>query len=181
MGIESPHDRILKQLNKGFTSDTVKKAFRTLKKYPIYYHGYFIYGNIGETKEEMLCISKFAKEIGVDSITFQKLRIEKFSQLREIAEKAPGYYVTESGELYSDAYSHRALKKIGRHIKFSFYTPLQVAKIFSRSLKVKLFTLKEMMSFLAISPVLLKNIIARDIQKARLGDSLKRIFIRNKA
>ena len=66
-----------------------------LKKYPIYYHGYFIYGNIGETEEEMLYISKFAKEIGVDSITFQKLRIEKFSPLREIVDKTPGYHVTK--------------------------------------------------------------------------------------
>ena len=102
MGIESPHDRILAALNKGFDSATIRRSFEVLKKYPIYYHGYFIYGNIGETKEEMLAIAKFAKKINLDSITFQKLRIEKFSPLRKIAEDTPGYHVTAKGELYSD-------------------------------------------------------------------------------
>ncbi len=111
MGIESPHDRILAELNKGFNSGTIRKSFAVLKKYPIYYHGYFIYGNIGETEEEMLYIAKFAKEISLDSITFQKLRIEKFSPLRKIAENTPGYHVTSRGELYSDTYSHASLKK----------------------------------------------------------------------
>ncbi|MFC1646620.1 B12-binding domain-containing radical SAM protein [Candidatus Omnitrophota bacterium] len=106
IGIESPHDRILAQINKGFNSDMVRQAFTVLKKYPIFYNCYFIYGNIGETEEEMFYIAKFAKEIGVDCITFSKLRIEKFSPLREVAEKTPGYHVTDRGELYSDAYSH---------------------------------------------------------------------------
>ena len=179
VGIESPHDRILAELNKGFDSDTVKKCFAVLKKYPIYYHGYFIYGNIGETEEEMLCISKFAKEISLDSITFQKLRIEKFSPLKKIAEKTPGYHVTERGELYSDNYSHATLKKIGRKIKFSFYTPACLLKIVKKILIVKLFNFHEFMSFLWACPRLLKNIIAREIQKKRLGNSLKRIFIKN--
>jgi radical SAM superfamily enzyme YgiQ (UPF0313 family) len=180
IGIESPHDRILAQLNKGFDSDTVRKSFRVLKKYPIYYHGYFIYGNIGETEEEMLYISRFAKEIEVDSITFQKLRIEKFSPLRELAEKTPGYHVTESGALYSDTYSHAALKKIGRKIKFSFYRPARFLKMFKRCfIEVKFFTFGEMMSFLAVMPLLLKSVIAREISKGRLADSLKRTFVGN--
>lgn len=180
IGIESPHDRILTQLNKGFDSNMVRKSFAVLKKYPIYYHGYFIYGNIGETEEEMLCIPKFAEEIKVDSITYQKLRIEKFSPLRELAEKTPGYHVTESGALYSDTYSHAALKKIGRKIRFSFYTPLRCLRVLSRSLfVVRFFTLSEMVSLLLVMPRLLKSAITREIQKGRLGDSLRRTFISN--
>ncbi|MFA5271943.1 MAG: radical SAM protein, partial [Candidatus Omnitrophota bacterium] len=129
LGVESPHDRILAQLNKGFDSATIRKAFKVLNKYPIYYSGYFIYGNIGETKEEMLYISQFAKEIGLDSIACNKLRIEKFSPLRVLAENTPGYHITERGELYSDMYDYPALKKIGRTIKFSFYTPSRYLKI----------------------------------------------------
>jgi len=42
MGIESPHDHILAELDKGFDSATIRKHFAVLKNYPIYYHGYFI-------------------------------------------------------------------------------------------------------------------------------------------
>jgi len=181
IGIESPHDRILSELNKGFTSDEVRTCFEVLKKYPIYYHGYFIYGNIGETKEEMLYISKFAKEIHLDSITFQKLRIEKFSPLKEIAEKTPGCHITEKGEFYTDTYSHAALKKIGKQIKFSFYTPTKLLQIVRKLMIVRLFSIRDIMSFLVATPFLLKGVICREIQKNRLGDSLKRIFIRNTA
>jgi len=179
LGLESPHDWILEQINKGFNSAEIRKAFLVLKKYPIYYHGYFIYGNIGEAEEDMLYIAKFAKEIDVDSITFQKLRIEKFSPLKELAEKTPGYHVTERGELYSDAYSHATLKKIGKKIKFSFYTPLKLLKISKKFVIMRFFTLKEIASFVIASPRLLKSVIGREIEKNRLGDSLKRIFVKN--
>lgn len=179
IGIESPHDHILAELNKGFNSATLRRCFEVLKKYPIYYHGYFIYGNIGETEQEMLVIATFAKEIHLDSITFQKLRIEKYSPLRQVAENTPGYHVTDRGELYSDTYSHAALKKIGRQIKFSFYTPLQVVKILRKFIVVKFFTFKEIVIFMLAGPGLLWSVLAREVKKKRLGDSLKRIFVKN--
>jgi radical SAM superfamily enzyme YgiQ (UPF0313 family) len=179
LGIESPHDHILAQLNKGFDSSSIRRSFNVLRKYPIYYHGYFIYGNINETENEMLYIPRFAKEIGVDSITFQKLRIERFSGLKDLAESTPGYHVTDRGELYSDKYSHAALKKIGRSIKFSFYTPFRLMKIVKKALLVNLFSFREIVSFLILSPVFLKGLISREMEKKRLKDSLRRIFIRN--
>ena len=179
MGIESPHDHILAELNKGFDSREIRRSFAVLKKYPIYYHGYFIYGNIGETEKEMLYIAKFAKEISLDSITFQKLRIEKFSPLRKIAENTPGYHVTYRGELYSDTYSHASLKKIGRRIKFSFYSPLQILKILKKFAAVKFFTFNEIVVFMMAGPSLLWSVLAREMKKKRLGDSLKRIFVNN--
>lgn len=181
IGIESPHDRILAQLDKGFDSATVRKYFSVFKKYPLYYHGYFIYGNITETEEEMLYIAKFAKEIGVDSITFLKLRIEKFSPLREIVEKTPGYHIGTNDVLYSDTYSYAALKKIGRKIKFSFYTPSRFMHILKKCFQIKFFTYNDAMSLLGILPGLINNLTAREIQKGRLGDSLKRVFLSNKS
>ncbi|MBU0694309.1 MAG: B12-binding domain-containing radical SAM protein [Candidatus Omnitrophica bacterium] len=179
IGIESPHDRILAQLNKGFDSKTVREYFTVLKKYPFYCHGYFIYGNITETESEMLYIAEFAKEIGVDSITFLKLRIEKFSPLREIVEETAGYHIGSNDVLYSDAYSLAALKRIGRKIKFSFYPPSRVVHILKKCFQIKFFTWGDVASLLAIMPSLFKNLIAREIQKKRLGDSLKRTFMRN--
>ncbi len=181
VGIESPTDWILKQMNKGFDSQTIRDAFKVLKKYPIYYHGYFIYGNIGETEEEMLVIPQFAKEIGVDGITFNKLRIEKFSSLRELAEKTPGYHVTDTGALYSDKYSHAALKKIGRRMRFSFYTPMRFMKMIKRVfVDAHFFSAGELASFAFSIPLMLIAALKREKQKGRLGDSLKRIFIKNK-
>jgi radical SAM superfamily enzyme YgiQ (UPF0313 family) len=179
IGIESPHDWILKQLNKGFDSKTVRESFKVLKKYPFYYHGYFIYGNIGETEEEMLYISQFAKEIGVDSITFLKLRIEKFSLLKELVEKTPGYHIASNDAVYSDKYSYDALKKIGRRIKFSFYTPMRYPGMLGKCFRIKFFSLGDIIALLAAIPRLVAAVIAREIQKGRLKDSLRRTFIKN--
>jgi anaerobic magnesium-protoporphyrin IX monomethyl ester cyclase len=181
IGIESPHDRILKQLNKGFDSAAVRKYFRVLKKYPIYYHGYFIYGNIGETEEEMLYIAKFADEIGVDSITFLKLRIEKFSPLKEVVENTPGYHIGTNGVVYSDTYSYGDLKKIGRRIKFTFYTPFRFFKMMGKCFfGIRFFTLRDTLSLLIVLPLTLKNLLAREIEKGRLWDTIKRTFKINK-
>lgn len=180
IGIESPHDWILKQLNKGFDQNTIRKSFQVLRKYPFFYSGYFIYGNIGEKEEEMLYIAQFAKEIGVDAISCNKLRIEKFSALRELAEKTPGYHVTARGELYSDKYSHAALKKIGRRIKFSFYTPSRYIKIIWKNVFiVKFFTFKELIYFLLAAPAVIISVLAKEQRRGRLGESLKRTFIKN--
>ena len=182
VGIESPHDRILAQLNKGFDSATIRSAFKVLTKYPIFYNGYFIYGNIGETKEEMLYIPEFAKELGLDFISCNKLRIERFSPLRELAEKAPGYHITEKGELYSDSCSHAELKKIGRTMKFSFYTPSRFLKILWKGIfEAKFLTFGEIVSLFVVIPRLLASAIQRDIKRGRLADSLKRTFVVNKA
>ena len=109
LGVESPHDRILTQLQKGITQKEIREAFAILTQYDFYLHGYFIYGNIGESEEEMLYIPKFAQEIGLDSISFQKLRVEKFSPLKEVVESTPGYYYTRiGGHVYSDRYGPRS-------------------------------------------------------------------------
>ena len=180
IGIESPHDWILEQLNKGFNQAMVRKAFAVLTKYPIFYNGYFIHGNIGETEEEMLYIAQFAKEIGVDVITCNKLRIEKFSPLKELAERTPGYHVTERGELYSDAYSHASLKKIARKIKFSFYTPSRYIKIIWKNIFItKFFSFKEILFIFFAFPRILASVIIREKRRGRLKDSLKRTFIKN--
>ena len=179
IGIESPHDRILKQLDKGFDSATVRKSFAVLKKYRLYYHGYFIYGNIGETEEEMLYIAQFAKEIGVDSITFLKLRIEKFSPLKKIVEETEGYYIGSNNVVYSDTYSYGALKKIARRIKFAFYTPGQYLHILRKCFKIKFFRFSDMFMLTMTLPRIIVGALKREIERGRLSDSLRRTFIRN--
>jgi anaerobic magnesium-protoporphyrin IX monomethyl ester cyclase len=139
IGIESPHDRILKQLAKGITQQQVRQAFAVLTQYDFFLHGYFIYGNIGETEEEMLYIPKFAQEIKVDSISFHKLRIDKFSPLKEVVDKTPGYYYTHlGGPVYSDRYGRKELKQIRNRIRSEFYDLPQLIHIVKKARRIGL-------------------------------------------
>ena len=167
LGIESPHDRILDQLDKGFDSAAIRKSFEVLRKYPIFYHGYFIYGNIGETEEEMLYISRFAREIGVDSIACNKLRVNKFSPIKKVVENTPGYHINEKGDVYSDTYSASALKKINKRIKSSFYTPVKIFKIANKFISTGFLNTGDMFSLFATAPLLLKDVISSEIKKSR--------------
>ena len=134
IGVESPHDRILKQLAKGITQQQIRDAFAVLTKFDFWLHGYFIYGNISETEEEMLYIPKFAKEIKCDSISFQKLRVEKFSPLEEIIQNTPGYYYTRvGGSVYSDQFGRKELTQIRNKIRRGFYDLPQVLHLIRKA------------------------------------------------
>ena len=168
LGIESPHDRILKQLQKGITQQQIRDAFAVLTQYDFFLHGYFIYGNIGETEEEMLYIPKFAKEIGVDSISFQKLRIEKFSPLKEIVEATPGYYFERiGGPVFSEKYGRKELKKIRNRIRAEFYDLPQILHIARKAAKIKLVTGRDLLVALPNLPRLAYRLATRRTQKSR--------------
>lgn len=156
IGIESPHDWILEQLQKGITRQQVRDAFAVLTQYDFYLHGYFIYGNIGETEEEMLYIPKFAKEIKLDSISFQKLRIEKFSPLKEVVEATPGYYYNRiGGPVYSDRYGRKELKHIRNRIRSEFYDLPQILRIVKKAGRIGLFDWRDLMTAFPNLPLLM--------------------------
>ena len=156
IGIESPHDRILKQLQKGITQQQIRDAFEVLTQFDFFLHGYFIYGNIGETEEEMLYIPKFAKEIKVDSITFQKLRVEKYSPLKEIVDSTPGYYYHNiGGHVYSEQYGREELKKIRNRIRSQFYDLSQILHIARKAQRIGLFRARDLSPAIPYLPLLL--------------------------
>jgi magnesium-protoporphyrin IX monomethyl ester (oxidative) cyclase len=162
IGIESPHDRILQQLQKGITQQQVRDAFAVFAQYDLYLHGYFIYGNIGETEEEMLYIPKFAKEINLDSISFQKLRIEKFSPLKEIVDKTPGYYCERiGGPVYSDRYGRKELRQIRNRIRSDFYDLPQLRRIIKKAARVGLVDWRDLTVAVPGLPLLLYRRIRR--------------------
>jgi anaerobic magnesium-protoporphyrin IX monomethyl ester cyclase len=168
IGVESPHDRILKHLSKGITQQQIRDAFAVLEQYDFFLHGYFIYGNIGESEEEMLYIPKFAKEIKLDSITFQKLRIEKFSPLKEIVESTPGYYYNRiGGPVYSDQYGRKELKQIRNKIQGGFYDSRQVIHIVRKIGRLGLFSWRDLRVALPRLPYLLYNLAKRNREKRR--------------
>jgi len=162
IGIESPHDWILKLISKGFTQQQARDAFEVLRKFPFYLHAYFIYGNIGETEEEMLYIARFAKELGLDSISFQKLRIEKYSPLKEVVENTPGYHYDEvGGPVYSDKYDLAALKKIRNKIRSDFYDFAQMRHILGKFLRLGIITKADIVRLFLNAPKLLFAVVKR--------------------
>jgi anaerobic magnesium-protoporphyrin IX monomethyl ester cyclase len=122
IGVESAYDCILQQLNKGFTTQDVREAFQVLRQYRFFFLCTFIYGNIGESREEMLAIADFAEEIGADAIFPQNLQARKFSHIKEIVEKTTGYHLDPEGFVYSDTYSKQELKQVERTINKRFYS-----------------------------------------------------------
>ena len=166
IGIESPHDRILKQLQKGITQRQVRDAFAVLSRYDFYLHGYFIYGNIGETEEEMLYIPKFAKEIKLDSISFQKLRVEKFSPLKEVIEQTPGYhYEHDGGPVYSDRYGLKELRQIRNRIRSEFYDLPQIAHIIRKAGRLGIFGWSDLADAIPRLPLLAYRAVRRELRK----------------
>jgi anaerobic magnesium-protoporphyrin IX monomethyl ester cyclase len=168
IGIESPHDRILKQLEKGITQQQIRDAFAVLTQYDFYLHGYFIYGNIGETEEEMLYIPKFAKEIKLDSISFQKLRVERFSPLREVVEETPGYYYNRiGGSVYSDRCGRKELKQIRNRIQSEFYDIQQVIHIIRKARQIGLISGRDLTNAFLKLPLLMYGLARRKMRKKR--------------
>jgi radical SAM superfamily enzyme YgiQ (UPF0313 family) len=168
IGVESPHDRILKNLSKGITRQQIRDAFAVLEQYDFFLHGYFIYGNIGETEEEMLYIPKFAREIKLDSITFQKLRVEKFSPLKEIVESTPGYHFDRiGGPVYSDRYGREELKQIRNKIRGGFYNTRQIIHIVRKVGRIGLFSWRDLMVALPNLPYLMYKLARRKKRKSR--------------
>ncbi|MEK6657398.1 MAG: radical SAM protein [Nitrospirota bacterium] len=166
MGIESPHDKILKQFQKGFTQEKIREAFKILNKYNFFIHGYFIYGNIGETEDEMVYIADFAKELHLDTISFQKLRMEKYSPLKEVIATTPGYYYeNDGGPVYSDKYGPKDLKRIRNKIKSRFYDFEQVRHIVSKAWKVRLIKKSDLIILFLSLPQLLYRVLKRELLK----------------
>ena len=168
IGIESPHDKILKQLDKGITQQQIRDAFKTLNNYNFFIHGYFIYANIGETEEEMVYIARFAKELKLETISFQKLRIEKFSPLQEVVENTAGYYFNRiGGAVYSDRYDRRALKQIRNRIRSGFYDFQQIRLILGKVYKSRLLTISELLQIFMRLPNILFKLLKRRVEKSR--------------
>ncbi|HYL82231.1 MAG TPA: hypothetical protein VEU07_15550, partial [Candidatus Acidoferrum sp.] len=166
IGIESPHDWILKQLQKGITQKQVREAFAVLAHYDFYLHGYFIYGNIGETEEEMLYIPKFAKELKLDSISFQKLRVEKFSPLKEIIDQTPGYhYERVGGPVYSDRYGLKELRRIRNRIRSEFYDLPQIAHIIRKAGRLGIVRWRDLVDALPRLPLFAYRSARREMRR----------------
>jgi hypothetical protein len=116
----------------------------------------------------MLYIPKFAKEIGLDSISFQKLRVERFSPLKEVVEQTPGYYFQRvGGSVYSDRYGRKELKQIRNRIRSEFYDLPQIIHILRKSWRIGLFGGRDLTNALLKLPLLLYGFARRKRRRKR--------------
>ena len=122
-GLESACDSSLRLLNKGFTVADVRAAFRVFHRYPFLLGGFFIVGNIGENERDMLRMSAFAKELGVDFISLSYLRADRGSSLEDLVRRSPGYHIAQGGKpkVYSDKYPPAKLGAIKHAVAGDFY------------------------------------------------------------
>jgi magnesium-protoporphyrin IX monomethyl ester (oxidative) cyclase len=136
IGLESAQDKSLKQLNKGFKTADVRKAFAVLRESNMLTNGYFIVGLMGETEEEMLQIVPFAREIGIDLISPNRLRYEKYSGLARLVDDSDDYYVGEGNRVFSKWYGPKDINRIVKRISSGFFDRRQIWAVARKGLRI---------------------------------------------
>jgi radical SAM superfamily enzyme YgiQ (UPF0313 family) len=155
-GLESASDKTLAQLHKGFTIKQMRAAFAVLREFPFFYHGYFIYGNLGETEADMVAIADLARDLGVHTITLNRLRVDTFTPLRKQIEAMPGYRISPNGYVYSPGFDRKRLLRIRDRIRNRFiYRPAQLAALFTALNDCEIVTYRQMVFFGLRSPLFL--------------------------
>lgn len=139
LGIESAHDKTLYSMRKGFNTAKIREYFKVLRDRPMILNGYFIFGNIGESIEEMMQIVPFAQELGVDTIVLSLLRNNPYSGIDELVAKNPEYHIAPSGKVYSDHCSVKELKELRRKLYHQFYNKRQMMRILDKGYRSGLF------------------------------------------
>ncbi len=136
IGLESAQDKSLKQLNKGFKTADVREAFAVLRESNMLTNGYFIVGLMGETEEEMLQIVPFAREIGIDLISPNRLRYEKYSGLARLVDESDDYYVGEGNRVFSTWCGPKDINRIVKRISSGFFDGRQIWAVARKGLRI---------------------------------------------
>ncbi|MBW2192440.1 MAG: B12-binding domain-containing radical SAM protein [Deltaproteobacteria bacterium] len=155
VGIESAQDKTLKSMKKGFNTAKVAEYFNILRQFNFIYHGYFIIGNIGESKQEIFDIVKYASALGVDTLGLSVLRATRFSPLKDMVEEVNGYHIdAASGKVYSDWLSGEELQQIRRDVYGKFFRrPTVILRLFRKTFLHRFLTIQrahEIIMFTAI-------------------------------
>ncbi|HUU40333.1 MAG TPA: hypothetical protein VMW42_05285, partial [Desulfatiglandales bacterium] len=134
----------LESMNKGFTIKEIRESFKVLRRFNFIYHCYYIIGNIGETRDEMLDIIRFSHELGVDTIALSLLRVAKNSPLIDMIKQLDHYHIEEElgKKVYSDTLSIKELQQIKRDINASFFTTAVILRILKKLIIHRFLTLK---------------------------------------
>ncbi len=148
IGVESAYDKSLEMLDKKTTVSGIREAFEVFGRTRFMTNGYFIVGNIGETKGEILDILPFARSLGLDFMTLNILHMEENSGLAELVDAAPGYHVAHDGIIYSDHCSKPELRAIRKSMDARFYSPRHVLKTIRKGLGIGVLDYPEVLRML---------------------------------
>jgi len=141
MGIESAQDKTLASMKKGFDTEKVREYFRVLRRFNFIYHCYFIIGNIGETRDEIMEIVPFAHALGVDTLGLSVLRATKYSPLKEMLKDFQDYHIEEgSGKVYSDMLSLEELQQLRRDVNASFFNVRVILRVLKKLILHRMLT-----------------------------------------
>jgi radical SAM superfamily enzyme YgiQ (UPF0313 family) len=136
IGVESTQDTTLRSMGKGFTIEQIRQRFQVLRQSKMLINAYFIVGNIGETREQMLSTAMFARSLGVDLIHVSRLRSEPYSGLNELVERTSGYHIGSDGYVYSDECSAQDVANLRKQIDRRFYSPLHVLGVVAKLARI---------------------------------------------
>jgi len=143
LGVESAHDKTLASMQKGFTTDKIREYFAVLRRFNFLYHSFFIIGNIGETREEMLKVVTFSHELGVDTLGLSVLRANKYSFVKEMIKDLDNYHIdVQTGKVYSDMLSVKELQQIRRDVNASFFSARVIARVLKKLIIHRFLTLR---------------------------------------
>jgi radical SAM superfamily enzyme YgiQ (UPF0313 family) len=135
IGIEAAEDSILKRLKKGYTVKMCRQAFDHLRQTHIVTLGNFIIGVPGQSEDDMLYIARYAREIGLDFLSPNKLYAYPNSAFREWIMEHPGYHIEERRQyVVSDQIGMKKLRQIQRKIYFRFFTAAHVWHFYRKAL-----------------------------------------------
>ncbi len=157
LGIESAHDKTLKSMGKGFNTAQIRKYFEVLSKTSMILHGYFILGNIGESRNDMEQIVPFANELRLDTIALSTLRVAPYSGLDDLVKANPNYHIAPDGKVFSDECSAKFLHTFRRQRYKEFYNMSQIVRLLNKSIRLGALTFVP--SILSRLPKFLLNII----------------------
>jgi anaerobic magnesium-protoporphyrin IX monomethyl ester cyclase len=110
-GIESCQDKTLRRINKNLTVRRIEESFQVLRKYDLFYVGYFIIGYVGES-----------------------IRAYPHSLLRERLERDPGYRIGQDHVVLNRNMKREDLSWLSRVVFRRFYTLPQMARILKKFL-----------------------------------------------
>lgn len=165
LGIESAHDKTLKSMGKGFNIAQIRKYFEELSKTNMILHGYFILGNIGESRSDMEQIVPFARELRLDTIALSTLRVAPYSGLDDLVKANPDYHIAPDGKVFSDECSAKFLHAFRRQKYKEFYIMSQILRTINKSIRLGVFIFVP--SVISRLPVFLVNIIRHRIRRAK--------------
>lgn len=134
VGIESTRDEVLKKLKKGYTVKMCRKAFQHLRQTNIVTLGNFVIGTPGETEEQMLYVADYARELGLDFISPNKLYAYPNSAFSDWIREHPGYRTEgRRGYVVSDEMTLERLRRIQRKIYLRFFTPAHLLHFYRKA------------------------------------------------